>query len=306
MTSARNIASAAILSLLLMVSVAYYWPIEETYHPLNSEWNGCSRIANTARNVTMLYTYNKPLANPKSLLAIIGPSTDFSRDQSSKIADFLKAGGSVLLADDFGTGNGLLEALNVSASFSGKPLADLYSYSRAPSFPLITVFSATPATINVTAIVLNHPSYINIENSSVVTKIGSSSPFSFIDSGGDGRPLPNETIDSYPVIASTIIGRGVLILVADPSMFINDMTGLYDNLRMFRNILKTGDGSAVFDVAHLGNAPLTNWRILLKNEIDSLRLGKDSTYTLLFVVVALGLGFTFQLARLTRRGKTAE
>ena len=292
-----------ILSALLVLSVAYYWPIQEVYHPLNFDWNGCSTIANAAQNVTLLVSYDKSLPNTTSLLAIIGPSANFTRDESAKIGQFLESGGIVLLADDFGAGNSLLEALNVSALFSGKPLADLYYYSKDPDFPVITDFSPSPATDNLTAIVLNRPSYIEIGNSSSVTKIGSSSPFSIMDIGGRGRPFANETIDSYPVLVSVKIGKGMLLLVADPSMFINDMIGLYDNMRLFQNALRMGDGSVIFDTAHLANAPLTNWRIMLKDRFNSLRLWKSGMYIPLLVVAILMLGFSFQLLRLARRSK---
>jgi hypothetical protein len=301
--SARNIASATILSILLMATVAYYWPIQETYHPLNTDWNGCSDIASIGQNVTLLLSYDALPANSTSLLAIIGPSTDFSYNQNSKIANFLDSGGNVLLADDFGTGNSLLRALNVSASFSRKPLADLYYYSRNPSFPLITDFSPSPVTVNLTRVILDHPSYINIGDLSQVTEIGASSPFAFIDSSGEGRPLANESIASYPVMASTKIGRGLLTLVADPSMFINDMIGIYDNMRLFQNVVRMGDGSVIFDTAHLANAPLTNWRIMLKDGFDSLRLGKEGAYIPLLVVAILVLSFSFQLLRLRRRNR---
>jgi hypothetical protein len=286
-----------------MLSVAYYWPIQEAYHPLNVDWNGCSTIANVAQNVTLLLSYDKPLPNTTSLLAIIGPSTNFTREESSKIGGFLESGGIVLLADDFGTGNSLLEALNVSALFSGKPLADLYYYSKDPDFPVITDFSPSPATDGLTAIVLDRPSYIEVGNSSSVTKIGFSSPFSFVDIGGQGRPLANETIDSYPVLVIVKIGKGMLLLVADPSMFINDMIGLYDNMRLFQNALKMGDGSVIFDTARLSNAPLTNWRIMLKDGLDSLRLGRSGMYIPLLVVAILLLGFSFQLFRFTRKSR---
>jgi len=286
-----------------MLSVAYYWPIQEAYHPLNFDWNGCSRIAATTQNTTLLLSYNSPLPNSTSLLAIIGPSTDFSRDEGSKIGNFLQKGGIVLLADDFGTGNGLLEALNVGAKFSNKLLADLYYYSKNPGFPFISDFSPSPATANLTAIVLNEPSYIEVGNSSLLTTIGRSSPFSFVDVSGAGKPLANETIDSYPMMASVNIGKGTLILFADPSMFINDMIGLYDNMQLFRNMLKMGEGSVVFDVAHLANAPLTNWRITLKDGFNSLRLGKDSIYIPLLVVMILVLSFSFQLTRLKKRNR---
>jgi hypothetical protein len=218
----------------------------------------------------------------------------------------LESGGIVLLADDFGTGNSLLETLNVSALFSRKALADLYYYSKEPGFPVITDFSPSPATDNLTAIVLNRPSYIEIENSSLVTKIGSSSTFSFVDIGGQGRPFANETIDSYPVMASVRIGKGMLLLMADPSMFINDMTGLYDNMRLFQNVLRIGGGPVIFDTAHLANAPLTNWRIMLKNGLNSLRLGKSGTYIPLVAVGIVALGFSFQLLRLARRSRNVQ
>jgi hypothetical protein len=303
---ARSLAFAAVLSALLVLSVAFYWPIQEAYHPLNFDWNGCSRIADTTQNATLLLSYDRPLPNATSLLAIVGPSIDFTRDESFKIGKFLEGGGVVLLADDFGTGNSLLGALNVSAQFSKKPLADLYYYSRDHSFPLITDFSPSPATDNLTAIVLNRPSYIEIRNSSLVTKIGSSSPFSFIDFSGEGKSLVNETLDSYPVLVSVKIGRGLLLLVADPSMFINDVIGLYDNMQLFQNVLKMGGGSVIFDTAHLARAPLTNWRIMLKDGFNSLRLGKESMYIPLLVVMVLVLSFSFQLLRLARSRKVAK
>jgi hypothetical protein len=302
---ARSLAAGVALAALLMLSVGYYWPIQEAYHPLNQDWNGCSKIASVTENATFLLSYDKPLPNSTSLLAIIGPSMNFSGRESSSIGNFLKNGGIVLLADDFGTGNSLLEGLNVSARFSGEPLADLYYYSKNPDFPIITDFSPSRATDNLSAIVLDRPSYLNTGNSSSVIKIGSSSPFSFIDPSGTGRPSPNETINSYTVLATVRIGRGLLLLVADPSMFINDMISLYDNVRLFQNALKMGDGSVIFDAAHLVRAPLTDWRIMLRGGFDSLRLGKTGMYLPVVVVTALVLAFSFQLLRLARRNRNA-
>jgi hypothetical protein len=304
---ARSIAAGAALSAVLMLSVGYYWPIQEAYHPLNQDWNGCSRIASLTANTTLLLSYDKPLPNTTSLLAIIGPSVNFTERESSNVRRFLDSGGVVLLADDFGTGNSLLEGLNVSARFSNQPLADLYYYSKNPDFPIITDFSPNSATDNLSAIVLDRPSYINTGNSSSVTKIGSSSPFSFTDPSGNGRPSTNETINSYTVLATVRIGTGLLLLVADPSMFINDMIGLYDNVRLFQNALKMGDGSVLFDTAHLTRAPLTDWRIILRDRFDSLRLGKTSIYLSAVLVAMLVLAFSFQILRQTRRNrKTAK
>jgi hypothetical protein len=217
----------------------------------------------------------------------------------------LEAGGTVLVADDFGTGNSLLQRLGIGARFSGKPLADLYFYSREPSFPLITDFSPNPATGNLTMIVLNRPSYIELGNSSQVTRLASSSPFSFIDLSGENRPLANETIDSYPVMAGAKIGRGTLILISDPSMFVNEMIDLNDNMQLFRNLLGIGHGSLFFDVGHLSRAPLTDWRIMLKGAMDAVRVFLFSSEYHIYVqsvivALALGLVFSFELIRLRR------
>ena len=311
LTSAKSLAFAAILSATLMLSLAYYWPIQEAYHPLNADWNGCSKVASATRTTALLVSYRIPLPNQPFLLVIIGPSTIFTKDEIAEIRSFLEAGGTVLLADDFGTGNTLLKGLNVSAQFSGKTLADLYYYSKAPRFPLISVFSPSPITANVTTLVLNRPSYIDITNSSRVTKLASSSPFSFVDLNGNGRPSPNETINSYPVMAETEIGRGWLILVSDPSMFVNEMIDLYDNMQLFRNLLKMGGDSLMFDVVHLEKAPLTDSRIVLKDNINLLRdflfFSKTSIYVQsVIVALVLLLGFSFQLVRVAKARRTGK
>jgi hypothetical protein len=297
---ARSIAAGIALSTVLMLSVGYYWPIQEAYHPLNQDWNGCSRIANITSNTTLLLSYDKPLPNSTSLLAIIGPSVNFTERESSSIGRFLTDGGVVLLADDFGTGNSLLEGLNVSARFSKEPLADLYYYSKNPDFPIISNLSPSPATDNLNAIVLDRPSYINIGNSSSVTKIGSSSPFSFIDLSGNGRPLTNENINPYTVLATVRIGRGIMLLVADPSMFINNMIGIYGNMRLFQNALKMGGSSVIFDTTHLARAALTDLRIALRDGLDSLPLGMYISIILIAVLVPF---FSFQLLRHSRENR---
>jgi len=304
LSSVRSPAFAVVLSAILILSISYYWPIEDPYHPLNSGWNGCSKVASAAANVTLLSSYSKLSPNSSSLLAIIGPNIQLSDEESSNVRSFLEAGGTVLVADDFGTGNSLLQRLEIGARFSGKPLADLYYYDKDPGFPIIRGFSPSSLTENVSVIILNRPSFLEIDNSSQVTRLASSSPFSFIDLSGENRPLANETIDSYPVMAAAKIGRGTLILISDPSMFVNDMIDLNDNMQLFRNMLRIGHSSLFFDVAHLSRAPLTDWRIRLKGALDSVRVFLFSSENHIYVqsiVVAFALGLVFSLEFIRRR-----
>ncbi len=311
LTITRSLAVALVLSVVLMLSVSFYWPIQEAYHPLNEYWNGCSKVASMSNNTTLVTSYGGAFANKLFLLAVIGPSIEFSQAESKGIRSFVEAGGALLLADDFGTGNSLLRELNVSARFSGHPIADLYYYGKDHTFPLVSDFATNPLTANLTTVILNRPSYIEIRNSTEVTTLASSSPFSFVDLTAEHFPLENETIDSYPVIASVNIGNGTLVLVSDPSMFINDMVGLYDNMPFFQNLLKMGNGSLAFDVAHLARASLTDWRTFLRYEIQSLRdlilSSPQSIYIQSFLVaLALALTFSFELFRLMKRRRRSK
>ena len=287
-----------------MLSASYYWPIEDSYHPLNKRWNGCSEIASATKNTTLLLSYGKEL--PKNwTLAIIGPSLPFSASDGRIIRKYLEENGTVLLADDFGSGNSLLEELNVSVRFAGKPLADIYAYSRNPNFPLVSGFFPSPLSDSVSVVILDHPSFLQIGDPSQATVLASSSPFSFIDVQGSGKPAQNESVDSYPVMAYTHVGSGSLVLVADSGMFINEMIGLYDNMRLFENVVRAGGGYLILDVAHLANAPLTNTRLTVKNTVDGLiRFAQASIYVqALLVLLVLIVSLPLQLLRRAKRRK---
>jgi len=265
---------------------------------MNFDWNGCSALAATAPTY-LISSYSKPL--PKGLLAIVGPSVEFTGSDADIIREFLGDGGTVLLADDFGTGNSLLHALNVSAAFAGEPIADLLDYSKNPDFPLIVAFTPTPITVNVTSIVMNKPSYIDLKNSTQAAVLASSSPFSFIDIRGDGIPTANATIRAYPVMATLNISRGRLILIADSGMFTNEMINLFDNMRMFRNMLHTAGETLLFDVTHLRKAPLTQPRLQFRQIADSagtmVLAPERRMYMQILVFAMVFLGFCFAILR---------
>jgi len=285
-----------------MLGASSYWPIRDSYHPLNNGWNGCSSIASVSKNTTLLFSYGQEL--PKnSTLAIIGPSLSFSASDGAVIRDYLERNGTVLLADDFGSGNSLLQELNVSVRFAGKPLADLYAYSKNPSFPLVSDFEPSPISHNVSVVVLDHSSFLEVGNSSQVTVLASSSSFSFIDVQGNGRPAQNESINSYPVMAYTHIGPGSLVLIADSGMFINEMIGLYDNLRLFENVVRASGAFLVFDLAHLANAPLTNMRLLVRNTVGRLIGFAQASMYVQGLLVLLVLLVSLPIQRLRRANR---
>ena len=106
----------------------------------NPGWNGCSDIAIKTYRMgrlqpTFYFEENEMTLAQKSFaeydldaesstILIIGPKTSFSSYEIRYVRGFLKNGGVVLLADDFGTGNSLLEGINATSRFSGDLLLD--------------------------------------------------------------------------------------------------------------------------------------------------------------------------------------
>lgn len=307
LTSSKSIALGVVLSAIFMGLVANYWPIQDAYHPLNVDWNGCSDIIGTAQNATILATYAEPLPNGISLLAIVAPSKEFRTNEASALLGFVKSGGILMLADDAGSGNSLLRALNVSVRFEGNSIADLLYYSIDTRFPVVVDFSPSPITANVSSIILNHPSYLEIQNSSLVQVLAHTSPFSFIDHGTH-KPSSNETLQQYPVIAETEIGRGKLVLIADPRMFTNEMIEVADNMHLFRNLLNLGGGDLLFDTAHLAAAPLTDLRLGMRQWVSStyILFSHETLYMPILLVIVLALGVSLEAIRLGRRRRTHE
>jgi hypothetical protein len=301
---AKAALAACLLSFLIIGSVSYSAPITETHYPLNDGWNGCSQIYAMTPRPQLLYSYQTPLPIATALITIIGPTIPFQSSETAELRSFLQNGGTVLLADDFGTGNGLLQDLNVSARFSGQALADLYFYSKTSSFPLISDLVPDPLSRNITALMLDHPTYIEILNPSLVKVVALSSPFSFVDLQNNGILSPNETTQAYPVIATTHIGTGLLVLVANSNMFDNELIELFNNQLFFRNLLRIASGTTVFDLAHLKSAPLTNPRITFRKELDTSLTVLQSTLVQSLAVAGLILVFAGVFLVMGRQRKT--
>ena len=100
------VASAAFI-----LGLAAWFPSIDDLFVGNSYWNGLSEVYNVyhpARVETMA-TLNTTFVEPSnSTLLMLGPSKPFTENDLQQVKRYLDAGGSVLLADDFGTSNTLV------------------------------------------------------------------------------------------------------------------------------------------------------------------------------------------------------
>jgi hypothetical protein len=165
----------------------------------------------------------------------------------------------VVLADDYGYGNRVLEHLGLKAGFSGQPLLDPLANHKNKRFPLIFNLNSSPVTINAEALVLNHATCLtDVEADSILAM---SSSFSFLDLNYNEIHDDAEPDGPLPVISRHKVGSGQVILVADPSLFINSMQDMESNYTFIQNITAITTTELLIDQSHIppsNNCSLTS------------------------------------------------
>lgn len=184
------------------------------------------------------------------------PYIRFTQTECQQLQTYTSTGGTLIVLDDYGYGNQVLAGVESSIKFTGQPLLDpLFDYHNK-RLPKITDFTTTALSSNVSSIVFNHAS--SLEVGSGATVAAQSSSFSFLDTNNNGVQDENETVGAQPVVAYQKIGQGYVVAVADPSLLINGMVNLDDNLQFIKNAAALGASNPqiYLDQTHLPKTPL--------------------------------------------------
>jgi hypothetical protein len=232
-----------------------------TYNP---EWNGSKQIKNDlSENHTVIslpITDDISAYDPDTTAyVILRPESNFSKKDGDIIKKFIENGGLLILADDFGSGNNLLNNLTIRIAFSNMLMLDDVNYWENITFPVV----ATNIT-NVSNVTMNFPTSLIIKDNSVKI-LASSSMFSWLSTGN----MERRSGGSFPVIASTASGKGTIIAIADPSIFINSMLAMSDNRLLLgklvenRNIIIFDETTRMPPISiiqyHIRNNPLVQY-----------------------------------------------
>ena len=177
-----------------------------------------------------------------------------------QLNNYIREGGRLILADDYGHGNQILEYLGLEVRFSGEVLVDPLINYKTEYFPKIIHFKTDVLTINTGSLVFNHATcLIDTDDDST---IAFSSSFSFLDENENGTYEDDELSGPLPVVCRKTLGDGQVVLVADPSLFINSMNPIEENEGFIRNIADTTT-SLYIDQSHLPPSDLHQTKILL-------------------------------------------
>ena len=256
----KFLVALTVAMVIVLAAVMWLVPTNEDFRTDNPFWNG-TREVTFNHSFSPLETLSSLPSSPGGSTLILIPYLQFSPAELEIVRNFIIQGGTLVLADDYGYGNQVLAYLGFRTRFSGQALLDpLISY-KTEWFPQISRFKSNPLTGNIDNLVLNHAtSLVNIEAADV---LASSSSFSFLDLNGNQIREESEPTGPLPVIAQHNLGSGQVILIADPSLFINGMETLGDNYKFIQNIAALTASDILIDHSHLPPSNLHQTKNLL-------------------------------------------
>lgn len=190
----------------------------------NTGWNGTSQFfSDLDRHRTVEISDPAQLSAYKNgtTLLIIAPYRMPTDQETDAYSAFIERGNTLILIDDFGTGNAILK--NLSSRIRILP-GNLSSLDREYADPYsIVVYRSgnDPLIKDSPPVLLNRAAPLSGGDPLMKTSV-----LSWTDSNGDGRINSQEVLGSFPVLAFEPRGGGRIVVLSDPSILINAMQGL--------------------------------------------------------------------------------
>ena len=96
--------------------------------------------------------------------------------------------------------------------------------------------------------------------------------FSFIDSNGNEYLDDDEPNGPHAVVSLHNLGNGQVVLISDPSIFLNSMLNFSDNLGFVENITAATTSELMIDQSHLPMSNLShtkNWLATIRDSFTT-------------------------------------
>jgi hypothetical protein len=259
----RKIVARRTCLLLLVVAVLlailiWSYPSNTDFKGENPHWNGSRDILADFEAIP-LFTYDALSIDGQDITLIVIPYIKFSPVELTRLEEFINSGGKLLLMDDYGFGNDILQHMGLELKFTGNQLLDPLLNYRNDKFPRIVDFIHTPNTSRVESLVFNHATCL--EEVAIDNIVAQSSYFSFLDNNQNSQWDRGEPKGHMAVMAEYTIGEGEIIVIADPSILINSMLDMGDNRCLLENII---EGQLLFDQLHLPDVALDKSKTILR------------------------------------------
>jgi len=256
----RFILMLTIALAIILATAVWFFPSDEDFRTENPFWNGTKDISSITPASPLESLSELPIS-PQGVTLILIPYLNFTLAELEELNNFVTRGGTLVLADDYGYGNQILEHLGLKARFSGQPLLDPLINYKNKWFPQVSHLKSSPVTLNTERLVFNHATCLtDVETADALAR---SSSFSFLDLNGNQTWEEDEPTGPLPVISQHNLGSGQIILIADPSIFINSMQMLESNYNFIQNIAAITTSNLLIDQSHLPPSNLHQTKNLL-------------------------------------------
>lgn len=271
-------AVVVLIIVISLLSIGFYPSIQD-FMASNTMWNGINHFSRE-HNVGIIESLDElPDVANETVLVVI-PYLEYSNEELSKLEGFVEDGGNLLLMDDYGHGNSVLTYLGVSVRFTNKTLLDPLFCYKNQWLPRITDFAPRMEGNSINTIVFNHATTLtNIEQTDVIAW---SSAASFLDINENKSQDDDEPNGPFPVVAEVHFGKGLIVLMSDPSIIINSMMDIDDNHKLITYLTthESDQKAILVDTSHLTKTPLD----VSKTRLTGIREILSTPYPLLGIV----------------------
>ncbi len=196
---------------------------DDEFSRYNPSWNGTSAYF-SALDGRGAVVVDDPAALAKysnTTLFVVAPGRAPTADEAAAYRAFVRSGGTLVLADDFGAGNALLATVGSGMRLDQRNLSSMERAFELPAAPFGFPVEGETLGANLTSIVFDHPVAVTGG-----TPFLTSSRLSWMDDDANGRPDLNESLGRFALAAREEIGAGTVVAVGDASLFINAMQDL--------------------------------------------------------------------------------
>jgi len=235
-----------LLMVAAMVLILHLSTTGQEFSRYNIGWTGTSDFFSTLDRHT-----TKDIVRPSDLggytgatLLLIAPDHAVTREEGTFYRDFIARGNTLLLADDFGSGNSLLQSMGSSIVIRQENLSSVDRAFDDASMVVVHPVRETGFFPAGSSLVLDQAASLSGGEPLLNTSV-----FSWVDSTPDGELGAGEVLGICTVMAQEKIGSGTLYVLSDPSIFINGMSdpgAPYAN-RLFRDTLADTPGPLLVD-----------------------------------------------------------
>jgi hypothetical protein len=186
-----------------------------------------------------------------TVAVVLSPGQPYTAAELDSIRSFVREGGTLLVAEDFGPrGNGLLAGVGTDARVDGRLLRDERANYRTPAMPVATDITDHPMTRGVRDLALNHGTAVRPGDARVLVN---TSEYAYLDANRSGDIDDDERVGRYPVVTTEDVGDGRVVVVGDPSVFLNAMLEREGSSEFARRT--TATERVVVDVSHTERVP---------------------------------------------------